>query len=291
MAGFALPSGSSESRAGAETQSFPATSSFFPAEPTLWDSFRIQFRVIGALLIRESLTRYGRRNIGFLWLFAEPMIFTLGITAIWGAAGLSKSGSVSITAFMLVGYSTLLLWRNMPNRCIEALQPNFDLLFHRQVKPIDIFLSRCILEAAGATTSFLVLGVVFYSVGLISLPHDVLQMAGGWFLLMWYAFSVSLLVGAISERTEVLDKVWHIIQYLMIPLSGSLFMLQALPETVRAFLLWIPSVSCAELVREGYFGPTVTSYYDIGYVVFFNCVTLLFALVQLRIVSRTLTPA
>jgi ABC-type polysaccharide/polyol phosphate export permease len=34
--------------------------------------------VLGALLIRELLTRYGRHNIGFLWLFVEPMIFTLG---------------------------------------------------------------------------------------------------------------------------------------------------------------------------------------------------------------------
>ena len=63
-----------------------------PPEPSLWESFRIQLRVIGALLIRESLTRYGRHNIGFLWLFAEPMFFTLGITAIWAAAGLAKGG-------------------------------------------------------------------------------------------------------------------------------------------------------------------------------------------------------
>ncbi len=153
--------------------------------------------------------------------------------------------------FMLTGYSTILLWRNMPNRCMMALQPNYDLLFHRQVKPLDIFLSRCILEAAGATTSFVVLGVVFYSVGLVRPPYDVLQVAAGWFLLMWYAFSVGILVGAISERTEVLEKVWHIAQYLMIPLSGSFFMLETVPEKFRALLLWIPTVSCAELVREG----------------------------------------
>ena len=28
----------------------------------------VQLRVLGALLIREMLTRYGRHNIGFLWL-------------------------------------------------------------------------------------------------------------------------------------------------------------------------------------------------------------------------------
>ena len=46
--------------------------------PSLRDSLRVQGRVLVALLLREMLTRYGRHNIGFLWVFVEPMIFTLG---------------------------------------------------------------------------------------------------------------------------------------------------------------------------------------------------------------------
>lgn len=34
-------------------------------------SFQIQLRVVGALLMREILTRYGRHNIGFLWVFSS----------------------------------------------------------------------------------------------------------------------------------------------------------------------------------------------------------------------------
>jgi len=41
---------------------------------SLLDSFRIQLRVIGALLMRDVLTRFGRHNIGFMWMFVEPMI-------------------------------------------------------------------------------------------------------------------------------------------------------------------------------------------------------------------------
>lgn len=262
-----------------------------PPEPSLWESFRIQLRVIGALLIRESLTRYGRHNIGFLWLFAEPMLFTLGVTALWTIAGAHKGDGINITEFVLTGYSTLLLWRNMPNRCILAIPPNYELLFHRQVKPVDIFLSRCILEGAGATMSFIVLGIGFHTLGMVRGPYDILQVAGGWLLLLLYAFSISLLVGAISERSEVIDKVWHIVQYLMIPLSGSFVMLQTLPPGARELMLWIPTVSCAEIVREGYFGPAIASYYSPSYVVVFSSIVLLLALLQMRIISRTLTPA
>ena len=44
----------------------------------LSDAWRVERRVIWALMLREMMTRYGRHNIGFLWLFAEPMLFTLG---------------------------------------------------------------------------------------------------------------------------------------------------------------------------------------------------------------------
>ena len=55
-----------------------------PGQP-LRSSLAVQWRVTHALLIRELITRYGRNNVGFLWLFLEPMLFTLAITAVWTA--------------------------------------------------------------------------------------------------------------------------------------------------------------------------------------------------------------
>lgn len=41
-------------------------------QPAFVDAFAVQARVIRALVARELLTRYGRNNIGFLWVFVEP---------------------------------------------------------------------------------------------------------------------------------------------------------------------------------------------------------------------------
>ena len=51
------------------------------------------------------LTRFGRHNIGFLWLFAEPMLFTLGVTALWTAAKSVHGSDMPIVAFAITGYS------------------------------------------------------------------------------------------------------------------------------------------------------------------------------------------
>ncbi|NQZ48076.1 MAG: ABC transporter permease, partial [Erythrobacter sp.] len=82
----------------------------------------VQLRVIDALLRREMLTRYGRHNIGFMWLFAEPMLFTVGVAILWSATKSIHGSDLPIGAFALTGYSSVLLWRNMPGRCIGARQ-------------------------------------------------------------------------------------------------------------------------------------------------------------------------
>jgi len=46
---------------------------------TFLRSFRIQCRVIGALIMRETYTRFGRENLGFAWMFGEFLIFALPV--------------------------------------------------------------------------------------------------------------------------------------------------------------------------------------------------------------------
>jgi ABC-2 type transport system permease protein/capsular polysaccharide transport system permease protein len=247
--------------------------------------------VIGALLLREMLTRFGRHNIGFMWMFVEPMIFTLGVTLIWTLIKASRGDGISITAFVLTGYSTILLWRNMPGRCVGALMPNFSLLFHRQVKPLDVYIARIILEALGATISFIILTILLHSIGLVEWPQDYITLWAGWFLLAWYAASLGFFVGALSERSELVEKLWHPCQYIMIPLSGAFFMLSSFPPALRDILLYIPTVNCTEMFRAGYFGPGYEWFYSVSYVVVFNMVLMLLGLIQVRYVSKTLNLA
>ena len=264
----------------------PSSSETELRELSFWQSLMIQKRVVGALLMREILTRYGRHNIGFMWLFAEPMCFTLGVTVLWNLQHHNTANGISITAFVLTGYSMILLWRNMPGRCVGAIVPNASLLFHRQVKPMDVYLSRLILEAAGGTISFIILSIIFISTGLVEAPHDILVVIEGWMLLIWYAVSLSLIVGSLSEKTEIVERVFHVLQYLMIPLSGSFLIVDSLPQKAQDILLYIPTVHCAEIIREGYFGSIHPWHYDYSYIIFVNTAMLLIGLAQVRDMSR-----
>jgi ABC-2 type transport system permease protein/capsular polysaccharide transport system permease protein len=257
---------------------------------SLRHSWAIQRRVIGALLMREILTRFGRHNIGFLWLFVEPMLFTLGVTALWTITKSVHGSNLPIVAFALTGYSSVLLWRNMPSRCIAAIEPNLSLLYHRYVKIIDIFAARLLLEGGGATISFVTLSCFFVFIGWLNPPEDVLEVAFAWTLLAWFGAALAILLGSLSEENEIVEKLWHPTQYLMFPLSGAAFMVDALPKTAQDVLLYLPMVHGVEMIREGYFGSKFKAHYDVPYLVIFcMCLTVL-ALAQTRKISRTVIP-
>lgn len=259
-------------------------------EPDFRASLQVQGRVVGALLRREMLTRYGRHNIGFLWLFVEPMIFTIGVTILWTATKSVHGSDLPIVAFALTGYSSVLLWRNMPGRCIGALQNNLALMYHRNIKVMDIYIARLLIEFGGATISFVVLTLLFLAIDWIAPPDDILKVFAGWLLIAWFGSALAIALGALSHLSELVDKLWHPFSYLLFPLSGAAFLVAALPQFAQELVLWIPIVHGIEFVREGFFGARAQAIYDLGYLIPFNLVLTLIALIALRYVSRRVVP-
>lgn len=244
----------------------------------LFKSLAIQRRVVWALFLREALTRYGRHNIGFLWLFIEPMIFTLGITTFWTLAKAVHGSSLPIVPFAITGYSSVLMWRNMPGRLAKAVDPNLGLMHHRNVRLIDIYLSRLLLEIGGVTMSFMFLTLFFWAIEWMKLPEDLLQVMFGWGLIIWFGVGLAFTIGSLSEQSEVFERLWHPATYLIFPLSGAAFMVDALPKVMQDVVLWLPMVHCVEVIREGFFGSVFVAHYDLGYVIVANSLLTLFGL-------------
>lgn len=215
--------------------------------------------------MREVITRFGRDNLGALWLIAEPMIFTIGIVALWTATGMNHGSSLPIVAFAVTGYSSVLLWRNCANRTIMAIESNLPLLFHRNVKVIDVFLTRILLEIAGATASFAILATFFTSIGWMTAPVDLLKVFFAWFMLAWFGSALALAIGAGTAYSQIVEKLWGPASYLLFPLSGAAFMVDWLPSAFQKIILLLPMVHGVEMLRDGYFGNAVRTHYDVGY--------------------------
>jgi capsular polysaccharide transport system permease protein len=250
------------------------------------EGFRIQGRVIHALLLRELQTRFGRGHLGFLWLFLEPLLLASGI-------GLMKSiiraGDLPVPMFLfaVVGYAPYFAFRAIINRASSAFQANMTLMYHRQVRLMDIMVARNILEMVAVTCVLLV--VVTGSAWFTGfLPNSVPTVLAGLMLMFAYANGLALLVAAAAARWEVTDKIIHPLTYISLPFSGALFSLHYLPMHFREVLLWNPQANMHEMVRDGMFGDVIPAYYDVTYAVVWVVMVNLLGIAAVRAVRAKL---
>lgn len=230
----------------------------------LWRALNIQARVIGALLMREVITRYGRHNVGFLWFMLEPVIFTVGVVILWNV--FHNSLRVQVTPFIVTGYSALLLWRVCSFRGLNAIEPNRSLLHHRYVKIQDIFAARMILEVAGVTAAFMVLFVSMFGFGLLNFPMDLGLMTAGWLLMAWFSACLGTILGCLSEYTDLVERLWHPLSYFILAISGTFYMIDWLPARLQGPALWVPMVHPIEMMRAGYWGDSAHFHYQVWYI-------------------------
>ena len=253
-------------------------------------SLDIQRRVIGALLMREIITRYGRNNFGYMWLFFDPLMFTTIILLLWKNFRADQISNLPIVPFIITGYPLLMLWRNSSRRCVNAVRANLGLMYHRNVRVLDIFVSRVILELVGCTIAFIIIFIVLYIVGWVEAPQNILLMSEAWLLMSWFALGLGLVVGVVSERFEWFSQLWRTMLILLMPISGALVFVEHLPVKARELSLWIPMVHATEMFRHGYFGDYIRTHEDPQYLMVVNLILLFVGLVLVKKYSRGVEP-
>lgn len=232
-------------------------------------------RIIWALLMRELSTRYGRNNIGFLWVICEPLVFAGAVSILWSVIKPAYEHGIRVVPFVVTGYMPLILVRQTVGFSVGVVRVNQALLYHRQITPLHLFVARFCIEALGITLAFVVIMMLLNLVGLMSPPKNLLMLYGGWFLLAWMSFGVATITGALSEIFEFLERFVQVTTYILIPLSGAFYMAAWLPPKFREGVMILPFIHCFELIRGGCFGEFVTIYYNIPYAVAWAaCLTL-----------------
>ena len=248
----------------------------------------IQSRVIGALMLRELHTRYGRDNLGFLWMMAEPLMFATGVLILWRFLRGPYVNHLPLIPLSLFGYLPLLLFRHIVARAILCIRPNVGLLYHRQVTLLDLFLSRMAIEIAGNILAFTFAFTVLYALDLVEWPANLPLIYLGYFYMVWFSVGVASVAGALSERSDLIEKLWNPISYIMIPLSGAYIMAAWVPQEYRDLYLSLPTVSAYEMMRAGYFGDRIEAFWSQPYIAACSAVTTLLGLYLFRQARRYL---
>lgn len=226
---------------------------------------KTQIRCIGALIIRDVMSHYGRANIGFLWIVLEPLILATGVMTIWHSIKPSFEHGVPILRMAFTCYLPLTLWRHLTNSCVGLLSHSHGLLYHRRITLVDIVISRLALEAMGTTTALVFAYLVLAAADLIELPTDPSWAVAGWISMIVLASGMGFVLAILSEYSEATQRFVQPMQYLMLPLSGAFFMVDWLPTSTQSIALLNPTVHCYEMFRAGVLGDGVVTHFTPWY--------------------------
>lgn len=209
--------------------------------------------MIFALVLREARSRIGKKRMGAAWLLLEPIFHLLILSVLYTyVRGRSLSG-VEYPVFVFIGLAPFLLYRNIAIRLMDSPRENRSLFAYKQIKPLDAFMARAIVEASIAAIVYAIISFAFFWYGFdMSIVAPIQWMA---VLLMGLLFAFGLGV-VLSLITHVLPSAKLFIRMMFFPLyfiSGIFIPPAYLPQSFMPVLIYNPFLHIVEALRVAVF--------------------------------------
>lgn len=213
----------------------------------------VQSRVIGALILRDMRTRFGRKLTGWVIMVMWPLSHLLFIMLGYLIAHRIAPIGTNVTVFIGTGVLPYILCLYPARMIMLCLVQNQPLLLFPPVTAVDVIIARSILEIINA----------FWVVALFCLTLFVLDVD---FLPLRYADAILAIlatiylgfaIGFISSILFKLLRAWIAIQISLLILayivSGAIVPIANLPEQIRQLLWFNPLVHSVEWLRSAYY--------------------------------------
>lgn len=219
----------------------------------LYRGVMAQLRVIHALALRETKTRFGHNRAGYLWALLEPIFWIMTFWGLYALAGRQSMAGMPFIPFLATGIVTYLLFYGTLEKVSQAINANRSLLFYPQVHTLDLVFARVVLELVTCIAVFAVLvgghGLIVQSIEF----ENLLRVLWGLVLAAMVGMTAGLVFCALNVLSATVERIRAPLLRPMFWISGLFFTAESLPTDIRDALLWNPVLHCVEMVRDGWF--------------------------------------
>ncbi len=233
--------------------------------------FKIQLRVIHALILRETRTRFDRNKLGYLWALFEPVTYIIALISIFSVMGRNSpiGGDNSLPMFFLTGIVPWLLFSHTVNKTMQGITSNKTLLAYPQVTPFDVLTSRALLEFATMSVVFTLVYLGFWYLGYHS-PLDSFREMILCFITLWlFAIGIGFMNSSIKLYLPSYGQTYNAIQRPFFFISGVFFTVDSLPIGLQKIALYNPILHAIEWFRSAVFTNYESKHVDIPYLLTF----------------------
>ncbi len=242
---------------------------------TSWAEFQAMMsytgRSVGALVLREMSSTYGRSPGGYIWAVIEPIGAILVLSLAFSLLLRAPSLGTSFLLFYCTGYMPFRVYQDIEGKVGGALNYSRPLLAYPRVLWIDAVMARFLLNLVTITTVFfLVASGILLSID----SHTVLEFAPiaiGIGITASTGLGVGMINAVLKGLFPVWGQIWSILSRPLLIASGLFFIYEDLPQMAQTILWWNPLFHGTGIVRSGFY-PT----YDADYVSLTYCFGLSF---------------
>ena len=108
----------------------------------------LEVRVVQALALRETRTRFGANQLGYLWALLEPLFWIGTFWGLFRVVDRHAPNGMEIIPFLATGIVPYHLVMKTAEKGSQAINGNKALLFYPQVQTLDLIFARGALELA-----------------------------------------------------------------------------------------------------------------------------------------------
>jgi len=247
-------------------------------------------RVVTAIILRETKTRFGKNKLGYLWAFIEPAAYVVILILIRKYMNSRIPFGTNLYLFILTGVLVYRVFISIAGRATGAISSNQALLTYPIVKPLDTILARVILESLTMVTilsTFFIILELFSEHALINYPDELVLAI---FATLLLSAGVGFFNAVMVMIIPVWERIWGLSKLPLLLLSGVFYIPKSMPPVVQKIIAWNPVTNCIEWFRFG-------SYLDYdpmlsrSYVIWFGLICMLIGLIAEKIYRNELVRA
>ncbi len=255
--------------------------------PGFGERLRTQCRVIQALIIRETRTRFGDAKLGYGWALLEPILHITMLSAIFS---LMMQGRPPIGTHFFIFYFTglipYLLFVHTSSAMSHAVTSNGALLQLPLVTTFDVIAARGLLEIITDVIVAVILLAGFGFIGLEAAPDDLWMPSMALLATAILGCGIGFINAVLTVRYRSWDKIWPQITRLLYFFSGIFYVPGMMPDWARDALVWNPLLHAVDWFRAGFYAAYQPHWLDRSYLVILAILLLLCGLALERGMRR-----
>jgi ABC-type polysaccharide/polyol phosphate export permease/tetratricopeptide (TPR) repeat protein len=247
-----------------------------PPAPTMWAALETQLRVIHALIVRESRTRFGDSKLGYGWALMEPVLHILMLSLVFSVMmrGRPPIGN-EFFIFYYTGIIPYHLFIHTSSAMTYAITSNLPALQLPLVSPFDLVLARGLLELVTDILVAIILLAGFGILGFGVLPHDIPALTGSVLAVWLFGCGIGFINAVLNAFCKGWDKIWVQLTRALYFCSGIFYVPGMMPDWVRDILAWNPILHAVDWFRASFFAEYAPHWLDRSYLAIVAGLTLL----------------